>query len=155
LGFWHGANWTFIVFGAMHGLLLSIEFFTRKSRKDFRKKIPAWLNNVTGIVFTCGYFALSLIFFRADTVTDALLIIKKMIFLKGPLFVESTSSLLFCLLGIGFLYGTEFKKEYFNNLFTVSNNKNWLVRNGYYCILLMAILLAGVFDGGQFIYFQF
>ena len=155
LGFWHGANWTFIVFGAMHGLLLSVEFFTRKLRKDFRKNIPVWLNNISGIVFTCGYFALSLIFFRANTVTDALRIIKKIIFLNGPLFVVNMSSLLFCIMGIGFLYITECRQEFYSESFSFVNNKNWLLRNGYYAFLLLLILLAGVFDGGQFIYFQF
>ena len=155
LGFWHGANWTFIVFGAMHGLLLSVEFFTRKLRKDFRKNLPAWLNNISGVAFTCGYFALSLIFFRADTVTDALLIIKKIIFLNGPLFVVNISSFLFSLLGIGILYITECRQEFYSESFSLVNNKNWLARNGYYGFLLLFILLAGVFDGGQFIYFQF
>jgi D-alanyl-lipoteichoic acid acyltransferase DltB (MBOAT superfamily) len=155
LGFWHGANWTFIVFGAMQGFLLTIEYFSRKFRKDLRKKIPAWLNNISGILFTCGYFALSLVFFRANSVTDALQIIKRIVHFNGPFFTDNLSSLLFCILGIGFIYLVEFKKEFYNNLFTISNNKNWLVRNAYHCLLLMIILLAGVFDGGQFIYFQF
>jgi alginate O-acetyltransferase complex protein AlgI len=59
------------------------------------------------------------------------------------------------MLGIFFVMLVEVKKEYFNGLFTLSNNKNWLVRNCYYCFLLLIILIAGVFDGGEFIYFQF
>jgi hypothetical protein len=82
-------------------------------------------------------------------------IIKRIVHFNGPFFTDNLSSLLFCILGIGFIYLVEFKKEFYNNLFTISNNKNWLVRNAYHCLLLMIILLAGVFDGGQFIYFQF
>jgi len=155
LGFWHGANWTFIIFGAMHGLLLSIEFFTRKSRKDFRKKIPAWFNSITGIAFTCGYFALSLIFFRADTVTEALNILRKIITLEGRFFLVDPPTLLLSLVVIGIMYLIEFKKEFFNSAFTFSENNNWLVRSLFYSFLLIMILLTGVFDGGQFIYFQF
>lgn len=40
LGFWHGANWTFIIFGALQGIILTIEFLTRKVRKNLRKKAP-------------------------------------------------------------------------------------------------------------------
>jgi alginate O-acetyltransferase complex protein AlgI len=97
LGFWHGANWTFIVFGALQALILTIEFFTRKTRKNLRKKIPLFLNNTLGILFTVAYFAFSLIFFRAINIQEAFIIIKRM----------------------------------------------------------FTILIAGVFDGGEFIYFQF
>jgi alginate O-acetyltransferase complex protein AlgI len=155
LGFWHGANWTFIVFGALQGLILTIEFFTRKQRKELRKKIPSWLNNVLGTMFTVGYFAFSLIFFRAASVHDALTIIKRMFTAKGPLYLENPTIIIFAMAGIAYLSLVEFKKEYYNHLFTVANNRYWLVRNGYYCFLVLIILIAGVFDGGEFIYFQF
>ncbi|CAN5448010.1 MBOAT family protein [soil metagenome] len=155
LGFWHGANWTFIIFGALQGLILTIEFFTRKTRKNFRKKIPLFLNNTLGIFFTVAYFAFSLIFFRAINIQEAFIIIKRMFTAGGPIYIENPTIILFSLLGIFFLVLVEWKKEYYDGLFTFSKNKNWLVRNAYYCFLLMAILIAGVFDGGEFIYFQF
>ena len=155
LGFWHGANWTFIIFGALQGLVLTIEFFTRKLRKNIRKKIPVFLNNISGIIFTFCYFAFSLIFFRANSVTEALSIIKRIFTVKGSIYFENPSIILFSIIGIGFLSLVEFKKEYFNDLFTFSHNKNWIVRNCYFCLLIMIILIAGVFDGGEFIYFQF
>ena len=155
LGFWHGANWTFIVFGALQGLILTIEFFTRKARKNIRKKIPDLLNSITGIVFTVAYFTLSLIFFRAESLTAAFTIIKRIFTAKGSVYTENPSIIIFSILGVGFMMLVEFKKEFFNDLFTLSQNKFWLVRNCYYCLLLIIILLAGVFDGGEFIYFQF
>ena len=156
LGFWHGANWTFLIFGALQGLILTIEFFTRKIRKNIRKKVPVFLNNIAGITFTIVYFALSLIFFRANSVSDAVIIIKRIFTSReSGIYIENPSIMLFCVFGIGFLSMVECKKEYFNHLFTFSNNKYWLIRNGYYCLLLMIILIAGVFDGGEFIYFQF
>jgi D-alanyl-lipoteichoic acid acyltransferase DltB (MBOAT superfamily) len=155
LGFWHGANWTFIVFGALQGLILTIEFFTRKARKKFRKKIPDLLNSIAGIVFTVGYFTLSLIFFRAQSLKEAFTIIKRIFTSKGSVYFENPSIIMFSILGVGFMMLVEFKKEFFNDLFTLSNNRFWLVRNCYYCLLLIIILIAGVFDGGEFIYFQF
>ncbi len=155
LGFWHGANWTFIVFGFSQALILSIEFFTRKARKDWRKKIPVQLNNLLGISFTFLYFAFASIFFRANSVSDACSIIKKIVCLNGPFFSDTPSMMIFTVVGVCCLAAYDIKKEYFNNLFTLSENKNWLIRNSYYCLLIILILLIGVFDGGQFIYFQF
>ncbi len=155
LGFWHGANWTFIIFGLLQAVILSIEFFTRKTRKNWRKKIPVRLNNLLGIGFTFGYFAFAMIFFRAESVTDALHIITKILSFKGPFYFDTPSIMLFMAAGIFYLAAYEIKKEYFDNLFTLTGNNNRLVRYSYYCLLVIIILLAGVFDGGQFIYFQF
>lgn len=155
LGFWHGANWTFIIFGALQGFILTIEFFTRKQRKNLRKKIPVWLNNSVGIFITVAYFGFSLIFFRADTVQQALTIIKKILSFKGPFYHDNASTFLFMLLGVTYIAIYDTKKELFNEKFSFSKNKYWLVRNGYYCLLVIIILMTGVFDGGEFIYFQF
>lgn len=155
LGFWHGANWTFIVFGFLQGFILAVEIFTRKLRKNIRKKMPQWLNDSAGILFTFGYFAFSSIFFRANTVAQATSIIKKIVTFKGPMFFDNASMMIFIFLGIFYLTIYEFKKEFFSNRFTLTGNKYWLVRNGYYCLLIFIILLTGVFDSGEFIYFQF
>ena len=155
LGFWHGANWTFIIFGALQGCILTIEHLTRKTRKNIRKKIPVFLNNLLGTAFTFSFYGFSLIFFRAENVQKALIIIKRIFTIKGPLYTQNPTMLIFSFLGILFLLMSELKKEYFNSLFTISSSKNWIVSNGYYCFLIIVILIAGVFDGGEFIYFQF
>ncbi len=155
LGFWHGANWTYIVFGFLQGLFLSVEIFTRKQRKNMRKKIPAWLNDSAGILITFACFVFSSIFFRAPSVSDALGIIRGILHFNGPLYYDNTSTLLFMLLGIGYLTAYEWKKEFMDARFTISRNRYWLIRNGYYCALILIILATAVFDGGEFIYFQF
>ncbi len=155
LGFWHGANWTFIVFGALQGLALTIEFFTRKARKNLRKKIPVFLNNFCGIAITFLYFVFSLIFFRAKSVSDAFTTLHRMATAKGPVFIENPSVILFSVLGIAFMMMVEIREEFFKDAFVFSRNRFWLVRNAWYCLLLLIILIAGVFDGGEFIYFKF
>lgn len=155
LGFWHGANFTFIMFGALQGFILTIEFLTRKARKNFRKKIPSVINTFLGIAFTISFYSFSLIFFRAKSIAQAFSIIKRIFTAKGALYIGNPSVILFSVSGIIFLFLVEVKKEFYNNLFTFSEHKNWLIRNAYYCFLLFVILIAGVFDGGEFIYFQF
>ena len=155
LGFWHGANWTFIVFGALQGIILSIEFFTRKARKKMRNAIPAFINNGLGILFTFLYINFAEIFFRANSVTEALRIIKKASAFNGPVFYEGPSMLIYSFLGIIILFLAEFKMEYYNEKFSLFNNPSLVMRILTYALLIMLILLVGVFDGGQFIYFQF
>ena len=155
LGFWHGANWTYIVFGFLQGLILAIEILTRKQRKNMRKKIPVWLNDGAGILFTVAYFGFSSVFFRANTVTDALAILNKILHFSGPFFFESASLLMFMLAGIFYIVAHDVKKEFFDSRFSLADNRYWIIRNAYYCLLIIIILVSGVFDGGEFIYFQF
>jgi len=155
LGFWHGANWTYIVFGALQGIILSLEILTRKQRKNLRKKIPQWLNDGAGIFLTVSFFGFSSIFFRAGSVAEAWEIIKRIAQFNGPLFYDGTSTLLFILLGVIYIALHDIKAEYFDHKFSFSQSKYWLVRNGYYCVLIIILLATGVFDGGEFIYFQF
>ncbi|MDP9040521.1 MAG: MBOAT family protein, partial [Bacteroidota bacterium] len=111
LGFWHGPNWTFIIFGALQGFILTIEFFTRKTRKNIRKKIPEFLNSLVSMMFVFAYFGFSLIFFRAGTVPDALLIIKRIFTAGGPLYFDrdEPSSFIFSIMGVLMLMFVELK----------------------------------------------
>jgi alginate O-acetyltransferase complex protein AlgI len=158
-GFWHGANWTFIVWGALNGFYLVFALITKKirvkiSQRIALKKYPS-VNLFTQIFTTYILTCFAWIFFRANNINDAFLIIKKIFSPAGTIYSESASMLVYSFTAIIFLFLVEFKKEYFNNLFSISGNDNWLVRKLYYIFLIVVILLIGVFDGGQFIYFQF
>ena len=158
-GFWHGANWTYIIWGALNGFYLIFAIFTQKFTNNLSglsgmKKIPK-LNQFLQILITFILCCFAWIFFRANNVSDAFYIVKKIPTLEGPLFYENPSMLIFSIFGIAFLFAVEFKKEYLPESFSFFNNKNWLVRNLSYAFLIILILLIGVFDGGQFIYFQF
>ncbi len=69
--------------------------------------------------------------------------------------MDNMSAFIYCLLGILFLLAVEFKKEYYRGSITIMNHQNRLVRHLAYAALILIILGFGVFDGGQFIYFQF
>lgn len=155
LGFWHGANWTFIIFGFLQGIALTLEFLSRRLRKRIRSKIPSWLNTVLGISFTFGYFCFSTIFFKANTATDAFSIVGKIFTFSGPLYFEGPSILIYSFFGIFFLAIAGLIREFYPERISFFNNKHWIVRILSYDLLIIIILLLGVFDGGQFIYFQF
>ena len=158
-GFWHGANWTFIIWGAINGFYLVFALVTDKfstrlvnaTGLNHHKKLLSFLNIIITFLLACFAW----IFFRANSLKDAWLIIKKMATFSGPLHYENPSMLIFSFLGIGMLFLYELKHEYFKNSLSLLNNQHWLVRNMTYAVLIILILLMGVFDGGQFIYFQF
>lgn len=71
IGLWHGAGWTFIVWGALHGLFLMINHLWR----NVEYQLPGIANWC--ITFLC--IVIGWVFFRADSVSDAVQIINKML----------------------------------------------------------------------------
>tara|TARA_B100000029_G_C17211892_1_gene828393 strand:- start:56 stop:610 length:555 start_codon:yes stop_codon:yes gene_type:complete len=69
-GLWHGANWTFLAWGGIHGSLYLLEFWASKQPRliILARKAPSWLK----ILVVFNLVTVSWIFFRADSVTNAL-----------------------------------------------------------------------------------
>ncbi len=66
-GLWHGANWTFLAWGAMHGVLLMIE---RGWRSSLTLGQAGWIG-LMGWAYTFGFFTLSMILFRSPDIATA------------------------------------------------------------------------------------
>lgn len=159
-GVWHGAALTFIFWGLLQGSFLSIEAVTNKQRRSFFKKYDlakkGWFIFVS-CVFTYLLFAFSELFCGPiDSMQKAFFIIEKIFSnIISPLYFGNPSTIIFSLLGILILFSAEWQMEYRQGGLPFLNNKNWIVRKLSYAVLIIIILLIGVFDGGQFIYFQF
>ncbi len=80
-GFWHGANWTFIAWGALHGFYLVFAIVTQNTGTRLSSAIGlnnnSWVHKVGHAVITFGLVAFAWIFFRANTIADACFIIRK------------------------------------------------------------------------------
>lgn len=76
-GLWHGANWTFVVWGLLHGLLYLPYFLLRKNRNSSTE--IGIIKNVLSIISTFILVTICWVFFRAETITDALLYLKTML----------------------------------------------------------------------------
>ena len=70
-GLWHGANLTFIIWGALFGAAMSIEALTSKYRKKYKKKIRSQLYNIISWFLTFNFVTFLWIFFRAKDITTA------------------------------------------------------------------------------------
>ena len=158
-GLWHGANWNFFIWGGINGFYLVFAIITKKWHAHFTKasglgnfpKVNLFLQIITTFTLIC----FSRVFFRSQSISDAVFIFKKMATFKGSIFNSGSAIIIYCFFAIGFLLAVEFKKEFYKGTFTLSHNKYFWVRNCYYSLLVILIILIGVFDGGQFIYFQF
>jgi D-alanyl-lipoteichoic acid acyltransferase DltB (MBOAT superfamily) len=144
-GLWHGANWTFVVWGGLNGLYLIIEIILQK------RKAPL---PVIRILITFMLINFSWIFFRSNSITDSVIIIQKIFTQPGNLYIGSGDDIaasIYAVIAISCLVILEIKNEYLKNLFKV----NSLTKLIGYAFLIFIILYVGVFDESQFIYFQF
>jgi D-alanyl-lipoteichoic acid acyltransferase DltB (MBOAT superfamily) len=168
-GFWHGANWTFLVWGGLHGFYLIFSILTRSVRDHLVRmigldRVPK-LHSCLKILITFSLVCFAWIFFRADTISDALRIISNLfagwggaftvrtlenIPFWGPLKFELVASLI----SIAILLSVQLMEERGNVIGRFFEKPVW-VRWPVYYFLLLAILLFGNFGSKQFIYFQF
>ena len=152
-GIWHGANWTFIFWGLLHGMFVSIYMLYRKYLPPLKLWLP--LRTLLSIGITFLTVSLCWVFFRADSIGAGFAILRKIITERGQLFNGDgmPNQLLGCIC-IMILMGTEIKLE-LNPKIRFIHSDNVLVCSLSMALLIAFILLTAVFHGGQFIYFQF
>ncbi|NNC95046.1 MAG: MBOAT family protein [Chitinophagales bacterium] len=158
-GLWHGANWTFIVWGGLHGLYLMFAIITAGFRNDILRKIgiakDSALNYGIDLVVTFILAVFAWIFFRANNIGDAFAIIGKIAQFDGPLFMNPVSQFVYSASWILFLLLVETKWEFKLDKIGFLHSNYQAIRHLSYAIMIILIIMFAVFDGGQFIYFQF
>lgn len=158
IGAWHGANWTFVLFGVYHGLLLILVLALEKRRKRFEKKHNLKKNEVykwSRRILTFMLCAIGAVLWRSVSVGDFLGTMAQISNHSIPFFTDGL------VLIIGFAIPAslmalfkEWKDEYNKNIHFLHSNKTW-IRLLSITVLLCIIFLCGNLDGGSFIYFQF
>lgn len=151
-GVWHGANWTFIFWGTIHGFSLCLN--------SLKRKILGTSNNrFMAVIEVLGTFIMVMfcwIFFRANTMGDAFLAVNKIISQPGLLFRGAGyPSIVLPLILIVLLMVKEVKDEFFAKPLLFMHNKNQIISALCTALMIVLIVLCGSFEGGQFIYFQF
>lgn len=156
-GLWHGASWTFIIWGALHGTYYFIESLigkaTPKREKDYK---PFLVIRMVQIVITFHAVALAWVFFRAATFDDALTIVHKIFCDFGHLYLGPSQ--ITTLLSIGFillLFSMNLLERYqwASLYFSPSRFPAWMRVVGYAGLAIL-IALFGI-TCSNFIYLQF
>lgn len=170
IGLWHGANWTFAIFGLLQGLYLVTEILTEKTRRKLREllrvaKYPL-LHHLFQISVVFVLASLSFVFFRAANVEEAFYIISHipqeftiiftLSFWQTLPTVLSVSAYTLILVGVLIVF-TEFVQAWYKDgsFEEKISSAPFLIRVSLYYIILLSIFFLYVSGGEQFIYFQF
>lgn len=171
-GLWHGANWTFIIWGILNGFFQVIGDVTAKLRcklNSLLKLQPASTSHkIFQIIFTFTLVDFTWIFFRANSITDAKNIIYSILTVRNPWILTDMTIYNAGLNQRGFtvllisliilLIGDFLKKRNFNFKTWLDNQELWF-RWLFYFTAIASVLTFGIwgtaYDAAAFIYFQF
>ena len=150
-GLWHGPNWTFVVWGAMHGIFIIIERLLHIDTTGNEQDQSGTALRSVRTVFTFCLVTLAWIFFRAENLQKAVSIVSQIAHLSFSDSVHlglNAAELIFSFLLIALLYWVEKRSVDFK----------FRHRWSFVLALLAFVFICcffGVFDSKQFIYFQF
>lgn len=154
-GIWHGAKWTFVIYGFSHAVLYIFYIYYKKWSDKYEKLVSSksfeTLSNIIAFGFTFTYLTLARIFFKSSSVNEALnylrLVFSKTLFLKP----DMSRGLVLCM----FLFlGIEYLQRDKKHILDISFIRYKVVR---YSIYLLMMLFICYFSGesDSFIYFRF
>lgn len=161
-GFWHGANWTFIFWGALNAIYFLPILLINKNRNNLgivaQGKILPSLKDASMMLLTFSLTVFAWIFFRADNIGHAFSIISKILSLslfsfEGPAFGFGAITAIILILIFTIIEWLGRESQY-----AIQNQgKKWrpIFRFCYYYIITITIIYFGNFNENQFIYFQF
>lgn len=152
-GIWHGANWTFQVWGALHGAFQAAEKALGIAKKTSPSQVR-WKRRsirLIQILITFGLINLFWIFFRMPSISDALAVIQR-IFTEQDMHFWVFEKFIVIFIAMAFI--KDLIDEIRPELNPFHYPKAW-VRWASYLIVATSICLFGVFDAGQFIYARF
>lgn len=152
-GLWHGANWTFVVWGGLNGAFQVVGKALPSFKISSNKHIER-LHRLYDVAVTFLLMTIAWVFFKSNTISDACHAVSAMLIPTGKLYVPQLSVLVYCLIGLVLLILTDVLWE-IKGRHPFLENRSMAVRFASYVSFAMMILVMGVFDGGQFIYFQF
>lgn len=179
-GFWHGANWTYIIWGGLNGFYLVFSLWTQKARKRIIKSLNLNSNQIAlkiiQVTITFSLVCFSWIFFRSRSTSIAFEIINNLHTGWKELFSNLITNGLFALSNMNFLgtnaVSVDILTFYFNwllilflifihllqerfDLGKLIKKQKLYVRWIVYFVLVYGIILGRSFTQNEFIYFQF
>ena len=166
-GLWHGANWTFVIWGALHGLFQIIGTLTIKARNRVIEKVGLspdgkaviWIRRIV----TFGLVSFAWIFFRANSISDAITLIKAMFSSFGGGVLHTLSLMQLDTVSILLVIFSIISLVLIDRMLTWDDSpdgSDMLIKGGSYLYFVWVIAVAWLMllSRGQdstFIYFQF
>ncbi|MCE9499134.1 MAG: MBOAT family protein [Leptospira sp.] len=147
-GLWHGANWTYVLWGFFHGVMLSLERILEK----FQIKLtpPGKAGTVLRIIFVYHVFIVGVFFFRSNNMENLLVTVKRILLWESGIEIGSIETLLY----LSVLGWVTQAVQYFEFIPNALQKHKLILIPASYMILLVAVGLYSK-AGKEFVYFQF
>jgi D-alanyl-lipoteichoic acid acyltransferase DltB (MBOAT superfamily) len=164
-GLWHGAQWTYVIWGFLNGLFYLVATKIRLPRFISKAKPLQPFYALLAIFFTFNLFALTLIFFRANTVSDAFQLFNQLLHIgQSEVSMSGRYTINFGNLSVPVsmfipliaLMGIELLQErgiVISRL--VSQQPGWMRWTVYYLVVMIIVIFGSYTEETMFIYFQF
>ncbi|MFP6565576.1 MAG: MBOAT family O-acyltransferase [Myxococcota bacterium] len=143
-GLWHGAAWTYVIWGAMHGALLSVGIWLRRRHPGALATMPAAL----GTILMFAFWTFSMLFFRAENLGDAMTLLASL-FDGGAQTIKAAYAL--WLLPLGLAHWLSYRGTFSTQ---IRQLPDWVYALGYAVIAVHAFAFVPMAQR-PFIYFQF
>ena len=161
-GFWHGANWTFIVWGALNAIYFLPLLLTNNNRNNLeivaKGKVLPTFKEFVSILLTFGLTVFTWIFFRSENIVQAFSYISG-IFSKSlfeiPEFSGMGKALTTIILVVIFVLIEWWGRDSQYAIAKIGLGWKKPLRYAIYCLIILSIMCFGNFNENQFIYFQF
>ncbi len=153
-GLWHGANWNFVIWGAIHGLFIILSVQTNAVRKKLSAGRFGFLFNMIQITITFNLVAFAWIFFRASSLSEAIYILRNLLVINE---ITVGIEVEYFIVGLVLISGLisvnllQVKESVSARLARFPTPLRWAI---YYGAIFM-ILYLGVFEGQEFLYAKF
>ncbi len=152
IGFWHGANWTFICFGIFNGIILILERIPLQGHRT----VSGWLskqNRLFSLVYFFAITSISSIFFRATSISDAWLILERIASFTIHGHFSTIIGWKLMVLPTMIIAELFFRK----NAYPMQEFERWLPKPARWLVYYLLIFLLVRYAAPQeaFIYFQF
>jgi hypothetical protein len=154
-GLWHGASWTYVIWGALHGIVQVMEDHIKIKPGSKFTRILSWI-----VVFAFCNFAW--VFFRAETIGDALFVIRTLVkdIAQPTTFLHSNrgptkTDFYYILASIAILCGVDFAQTKTDVILWISKRPvilRWLL---YFFLLWLILFFWNPAGTSEFVYFQF
>jgi alginate O-acetyltransferase complex protein AlgI len=151
MGLWHGANWTFLVWGIYHFLFICINRLIAPLTRNLNRIIAWW----GGLIFTIPAMMLAWVPFRAQSISDVVIMWSKIFDLKSytQLSMRENTYLVTFMFFCGFFVTYFFKKKIFNQFKTKLFSEK--IFNCFLIGFIIFFVIIFFRSNNQFIYFQF
>ena len=148
-GIWHGANWTFIVWGCIHGVCQIIEKMLGEQKCKY-----GWLGKTVKILITFLIVNFAWLFFRMPTLAHACGVIGRIFDPSLPMtvFIAPLPTPPLIVVMVLWLLAKDLRDEFFPNRVPLMYSSSVIIRWATYIFLIVTILSSGVLGSDQFIY---